>query len=207
MTKATSGKKEIERKFLVIRPDWKNDVSASHRIVQGYVDPTKKIATEPGLILIDGSKINVPIEWNEQIRAASSETAEGTIPLGKGRWALRLRRKSERTIITLKGPGNVARDEWEADVDAESAAVLDEAAAGRIVEKVRHLIPVRKTDALVFEVDAFEGNHFGLVLAEIELPEPDHPFERPAWLGREVTFDPAYANAELAEKQRLPPVF
>lgn len=63
------------------------------------------------------------------------------------------------------------------------------------VEKVRYRVP---WGGHVWEVDVFEGANAGLVVAEIELPDPDAPFERPPWVGEEVSHDPRYYNVMLA---------
>jgi adenylate cyclase len=77
--------------------------------------------------------------------------------------------------------------------DAE--ALLTELCPGAVIEKRRHLVAVGD---LMFEIDVFTGAHEGLVLAEIELPDAKASFERPDWLGDEVTGDPRYYNANLA---------
>ena len=68
---------------------------------------------------------------------------------------------------------------------------------GRIVEKVRYLVP---SGGRVWEIDEFLGANTGLVVAEIELSEQDERFERPEWLGKEVSADPRYLNASLSLK-------
>ena len=65
---------------------------------------------------------------------------------------------------------------------------------GGTVDKTRYLVPAGEK---YFEVDVFAGDNEGLVMAEIELDSPDQPFERPAWLGEEVTGDPRYYNSYL----------
>ena len=51
----------------------------------------------------------------------------------------------------------------------------------------------------IWEIDVFEGDNLGLVVAEIELDDPDEPFNKPAWLGEEVTFDIRYYNTQLSQ--------
>ena len=63
------------------------------------------------------------------------------------------------------------------------------------IEKTRYYVPVGKH---LFEVDEFHGNNQGLTLAEVELASPNEPFERPSWLGLEVTNDSRYYNSMLA---------
>lgn len=77
-------------------------------------------------------------------------------------------------------------------------------AVGRVVEKIRLMVPAE--NGLYWEVDEFEGELTGLVLAEIELPNADAVFSRPSFLGREVTGDPQYYNSMLALSSSLPSV-
>lgn len=100
--------------------------------------------------------------------------------------------------ITVKGksdPEGVSRFEWEHQITADEAAKLLELCAGSIIAKTRYCVP---SGAHVFEVDVFEGANEGLIVAEVELEDPDELFEKPAWLGQEVTGDPKYYNAQLS---------
>jgi adenylate cyclase len=65
-----------------------------------------------------------------------------------------------------------------------------------LIEKVRHRLVVGEH---TWEIDVFEGDNAGLVVAEIELAAEDEEFERPSWLGREVTDDPRYFNSSLVQ--------
>jgi adenylate cyclase len=87
------------------------------------------------------------------------------------------------------------RSEFEYPVPVEDAEAMMAMRQGVVVEKRRHIVPWG--DAR-WEVDAFEGAHAGLVIAEIELASADAPFEHPDWLGREVTGERRYYNADLA---------
>ena len=104
-------------------------------------------------------------------------------------------------ILTVKGPGDAggfSRKEWEIRIPAEDAEALFALCRDGRIEKSRYVIPAgggRK-----WEVDVFEGDNEGLVLAEIELGAMDEAFDRPAWLGREVTGDPRYYNASLVRR-------
>jgi adenylate cyclase len=73
--------------------------------------------------------------------------------------------------------------------------MLRELAETAIIDKTRYR--VRHADHL-WEVDEFAGDNAGLIVAEIELQAEDEPFERPSWLGAEVSDDPRYYNANLA---------
>ena len=105
-----------------------------------------------------------------------------------------------RAWLTIKGPGLVERAEFEYAISpADARAMLPLAKTS--IAKIRYRIPaVRHT----WEVDQFEGPHAGLWLAEIELGSADEAFDRPEWLGAEVSEDPRYANVALAQAGKAP---
>jgi adenylate cyclase len=110
---------------------------------------------------------------------------------------VRVRIAGERGYLTIKGPTQgVGRAEYEYEVPlADARELLDTLCARPQIEKRRYRIPVGKH---VFEVDEFAGDNEGLVIAEVELKSADEPFERPAWVGEEVSHDPRYFNSALA---------
>jgi len=79
---------------------------------------------------------------------------------------------------------------------AEAEQILDRLCHRPLIEKVRHLVP---HGGHVWEIDEFEGENAGLVVAELELGAADERFDRPAWLGREVTTERRYYNQALVE--------
>lgn len=99
-------------------------------------------------------------------------------------------------FLTLKSaePGTT-RSEFEYPIPLADAQALMELRRGLAIEKRRHIVPL---GGQRWEVDVFEGAHDGLIIAEIELPHADAAFERPDWLGREVTGERRYYNANLA---------
>lgn len=113
---------------------------------------------------------------------------------------VRVRIRGERGFITVKGGTNAsgaARFEWEKEIPVDDAEALLRLAEPGMIDKTRYLI--RNTDGRhVWEVDEFHGDNDGLVVAEIELGDEDEPFDRPDWLGEEVTGDPRYYNSMLA---------
>ena len=114
---------------------------------------------------------------------------------------VRVRIKGDRGFITVKGIGNASgasRFEWEKEISTHEAKELLELCEPGMIDKTRYLVPEK--GGLVFEVDEFYGNNNGLTVAEIELPTEDHPFEKPDWLGEEVTGNPKYFNAMLMKK-------
>ncbi len=130
----------------------------------------------------------------------SFEIRQGYLVKG-ARCTARVRIADNRGFLTIKGPVDqrksscISRFEWEKEIpmeDAEELMLLCE--PGR-VEKTRCHIPVGKH---TFEIDIFHGDNDGLMIAEIELEHEDEPFERPNWLGEEVTHDSRYHNSVLA---------
>ena len=110
---------------------------------------------------------------------------------------VRVRIKSNKGFLTIKGKspdGGVSRFEWEIEIPLHEAEALFELCEPGRVEKVRHLV---KQGPHVFEVDEFHGENEGLTVAEIELTEAKEQFEKPEWLGKEVTGNLDYYNSNL----------
>ncbi len=109
---------------------------------------------------------------------------------------VRVRLAGERAFLTIKGATvGATRAEFEYEIPPADAAQLLALCDGPVVDKIRHVLWV---GGLCWEVDEFLGANAGLVVAEIELQSEDQAFERPAWLGAEVTGDARYVNANLA---------
>lgn len=109
---------------------------------------------------------------------------------------VRVRTAGEKGFLTVKGITNgVTRSEFEYEIPfADADEMLSGLAEKPLIEKRRFKIPA---GSLVWEIDEFLGENAGLIVAEIELPDEDAPFERPDWLGREVSNDPRYFNSNL----------
>ena len=112
---------------------------------------------------------------------------------------VRIRIKGDKGFITIKGIGNASgavRFEWEKEIPVGDAKALLEIAEPGVIDKTRYL--VKNTDGVhIWEVDEFHGDNDGLTVAEIELADEDEPFDKPEWLGEEVTGDPKYFNSML----------
>lgn len=123
---------------------------------------------------------------------------QGYLSLVPGR-TVRVRTKGDKGYITVKGPANesgASRFEWEKEIPLDEALQLLALAQDHIIDKTRHL--VRNADGVhVWEVDEFHGDNEGLVVAEIELGSEADSFDRPAWLGEEVTGQRQYYNSML----------
>ncbi len=112
---------------------------------------------------------------------------------------VRVRIKGEQGFLTIKGKGNASgttRFEWEKEIDVAEAESLLLLCEKGIIDKIRYEILVGKH---TFEVDVFSGENQGLVMAEVELSEENEFFEKPKWLGIEVTGDKRYFNSYLSE--------
>jgi len=98
--------------------------------------------------------------------------------------------------LTVKiGISDLTRHEFEYPVPLDDARTMAVASRDRMIEKIRHIIPI---DGFVWEVDVFAGALSGLVIAEVEMNSDNDDPSLPSWLGREVTGDPAWSNAMLA---------
>ena len=129
--------------------------------------------------------------------ASSSRIRQAYINQAGGR-TVRVRIRDEKAYLTIKGPsldGGLSRFEWEIEIPVADAEQLLELRVSAVIDKRRYLVPF---EGHTFEVDEFYGDNEGLVMAEVELSEPDEAFARPSWLGREVTGDPRYYNSHLS---------
>jgi adenylate cyclase len=134
--------------------------------------------------------------WRDQVESAS-RIAQGYLA-SEPRLTVRVRLRDEDAYLTIKGPTEgIGRSEFEYQIPPTDAkAMLRDLASMPPVEKVRHLIQIGPH---TWELDVFEGSNAGLIMAEIELSAEDDAFELPGWAGTEVTGDPRYYNAYLAE--------
>ena len=111
---------------------------------------------------------------------------------------VRIRTKGEKAYLTIKiGKESLSRDEFEYEIPVQDAISMMEILKLKVLSKTRYEITYEEH---LWEVDVFEGTLDGLIIAEIELKSEDEFFNRPHWLGYEVTDDPSYLNAKLIEK-------
>lgn len=146
---------EIERKFLLKTEAWRDEVSDSMRLVQGYL-------------------------------------ARGP------RSAVRVRIQGEKAELNVKHTlDGIERLEFEYEIPLDDARqMLDRVALRPLIDKTRYHV---HHGGHLWEIDEFYGDNAGLVVAEIELGSTDEPFERPDWLGEEVSSDRRYYNSNLSE--------
>ena len=111
---------------------------------------------------------------------------------------VRVRIKGDQGFLTIKGIGNqsgASRYEFEKEISVTDAKDLMKICEPGVIDKTRSIV-VAEND-LVFEVDEFYGENEGLTVAEIELPTEETTFEKPEWLGKEVTGDVRFYNSML----------
>lgn len=145
---------EIERKFRVANDRWRECVTASHRMRQGYLSGTGGRASVRVRITGDQARLNI----KSAVVGTSRAEYDYVIPLDEG------------------------------------LEICDALCVGQ-VEKTRHLVIHR---GHTWEIDEFEGENKGLIVAEIELGSPAEMFARPEWLGAEVTDEQRYYNHALS---------
>lgn len=112
---------------------------------------------------------------------------------------VRIRIKGSCGYLTIKGMSNasgMSRMEWEKEISIEDAEELLLLCEKGTIDKIRHEVIV---GTHVFEVDVFNLDNEGLIIAEVELSSEDEKFEKPKWLGDEVTQDKRYYNSYLSK--------
>ena len=150
-------------------------------------------------------KINMPQEIERKISRkrriqVASILAEpyhsGYISSARGR-TVRVRIRGGQGYLTIKGASDasgISRYEWEKEIPLNEAEELMKLCEPGVIDKTRYLI---RSGNHVFEVDEFYGENEGLVVAEVELASENEPFEKPDFIGQEVTGDIRYYNSQL----------
>mgnify|MGYP006185322839 FL=1 len=129
-------------------------------------------------------------EQNRIVQGYLSSNPERTV---------RVRVKGDKGFLTVKGKGSesgMSRLEWEKEITINEAKQLLSICEKGVIDKIRYEI---KIGSHVYEVDVFSGENEGLIIAEIELTSESESFEKPDWLGQEVTNDEKYYNAYLSK--------
>lgn len=124
------------------------------------------------------------------------DMVQGYIAHENGR-SVRIRITNTESLITIKGPTDakgMSRYEWNHTIDKRDAVELMELCQGSKIEKRRYLV---HSGPYVFEIDEFHGENEGLVIAEVELTSENEVFQKPDFIGDEVTGDKRYYNAHL----------
>ena len=132
----------------------------------------------------------------KSLSASHSRIMQGYICSGRGR-TVRVRLRDDKGYLTIKGPslnGGLSRYEFEKEITMDEAQHLLQLCQGGVIDKRRYL--VRSGDH-TFEVDEFYGDNDGLVMAEVELGSETEEYEKPAFIGMEVTGDKRFYNSHL----------
>ncbi|WP_294617770.1 CYTH domain-containing protein [uncultured Bacteroides sp.] len=127
---------------------------------------------------------------------ARNRIIQGYISSARGR-TVRVRIRDGRGYLTIKGASDASgtsRYEWEKEISLAEARDLMKLCEPGVIDKTRYLV---RSGKHVFEVDEFYGENEGLVIAEVELASADEPFDKPAFIGQEVTGDIRYYNSQL----------
>lgn len=113
---------------------------------------------------------------------------------------IRIRRKNDTYLLTVKSEGLLAREEVEMLLSPESFAHLSTKTDGIIIEKTRYKIP--EEHGLLIELDVFHGAYEGFIMAEIEFPDvaAANSYQPPAWFGADVTMDARFHNSSLSQR-------
>ena len=178
---------EIEYRFFIPDPAVLPPLGKGIKIVQCYL-PKWKIELVGDNLCFDGRNLvrNLPMDVNRQL-SALIEDAKITP---------RIRLAGDSAFVTVKGPGSHERVEHEFEVMVEDVQDLVTSFRFPHVLKTRYEVPA--DDGLVWEIDFFEADNHGLVMAELEVPSADYEFVRPDWLGQDVTEDGRFGNGSLA---------
>lgn len=129
---------------------------------------------------------------------SSTHIAQGYIASGNGR-TVRVRIRGDKGYLTIKGPSDkagLARFEWEKEIPLAEAEALMKICEPGIIEKTRWLVPA-EDGKHTWEVDVFEGDNAGLIMAEIELESETDQFKKPDFIGPEVTGDRRFYNSHM----------
>lgn len=127
---------------------------------------------------------------------SQSHIVQGYISSAHGR-TVRIRIRDEKGYLTIKGASNASgtsRYEWEKEIPFNEAQELMKLCEPGIIDKTRYLV---KSGKHTFEVDEFYDENEGLILAEVELASEDELYEKPSFIGEEVTGDVRYYNSNL----------
>ena len=130
---------------------------------------------------------------------AQSRIVQGYICSARGR-TVRVRIRDDKGYLTIKGASNASgtsRYEWEKELPLSEAEELMKLCEPGMIDKTRYLV---RSGNHVFEVDEFYGENEGLVIAEVELASENEPFEKPDFIGQEVTGDIRYYNSQLMKR-------
>ena len=139
--------------------------------------------------------------WRDRVSDSPRSLTQGYFMRAPGGATVRVRIADETAFLTIKGrtkgTGALERSEFEYAIPLEDArSMLDEFCGTRVVKKLRYYL--KGDDGFLWEIDEYLDLNEGLFTAEIELPDADTSFQRPSWLGDEVSGDKRYSNGALS---------
>jgi adenylate cyclase len=148
------------------------------------------VEIERKFLVLSNDFINEAFSHKRIVQAYLSSNPDRTV---------RIRIKGDKGFITIKGKSSdngTTRLEWEREISLTDAETLLTICENGIIDKIRYEVKVGRH---VYEIDIFSGENEGLVMAEIELESELESFDKPTWLGEEVTNDERYYNAYLSK--------
>ncbi|EFI73024.1 MULTISPECIES: CYTH domain-containing protein [Segatella] len=126
-----------------------------------------------------------------------SHIVQGYIPADGA--TVRIRIRDNQAYLTIKShsvDGGLSRYEFEKEITMDEALHLIKLCKGGVIDKHRYLV---KSENHTFEIDDFHGENVGLIMAEVELSSTEEEFEKPEFIGIEVTGDKRFYNSHLLE--------
>lgn len=147
------------------------------------------IEIERKFLVLNQDFIDESVTQNRIVQGYLSSHPERTV---------RIRIKANKGYLTIKGEGNFSgttRLEWETEIPLAEAEKLLALCENGVIDKIRYEIPSGKH---TFEVDVFSNQNQGLIIAELELSSENEAYQKPSWLGKEVTGNIKYYNAYLS---------
>lgn len=132
--------------------------------------------------------------WNQVIPNKSMDIRQGYLYSDESK-TVRVRTKGEKGYLTIKGKtSGASRPEYEYEIPFTEAIELLNLFCPKRIEKTRHEVLFAGNK---WEVDVFQGANEGLIVAELEVESETDAFEKPSWIGENVTSDSRYANSNL----------
>ena len=181
---------EIERRFLVdgrFERPWVHESSECIEIKQWYLDHREfDVSPAHGAVIYSNRQL---------VSGLSHEICN--LLLQEPEWMVRIRKSNSSYILTLKGSRKgAAATEFEWEIERNIAVSIVDDSLHTFIEKKRYLWT--NIDGFVWEIDEFENNLAGLIIAEVELEDEDAAIEIPSWAGMELTYLRGWSNASLA---------
>lgn len=134
-------------------------------------------------------------EWRKQVTRSMAFRQAYVASMEDRSVRVRIVDRRDATLTVKIGASALVRDEYEYAIPLEDAEELMQSAPGVVIEKTRHTV---EHGGFTWEIDVFEGQYEGLVVAEVEMHDENADPDLPAWLDREVTGDRRFSNQSLA---------